>query len=65
MMHRSNAHATLLSLLTVTNIVVTILALIGFAGLIGHVWSSMELPSQSDPSRVEASTRPVSGPTPE
>ncbi len=63
-MQRSNTHATLLSLLTVTNIVVTILALIGFAGLIGHVWSSMELSSDTGPSRVEASTGPVSDPAP-
>lgn len=63
-MQRSSAHSTLLSLLTVTNIVVTILALIGFAGLVGHVWSSMELPSESNSSRVEASTQPVSNSVP-
>jgi len=63
-MQRSNTHATLLSLLTMTNIMVTLLALIGFAGLIGHVWSSMELPSGTGPSRVEAFTEPASAPAP-
>lgn len=54
---RANLHATVLSLLTVTNIAVTILALIGFVGLLGHVWSSMDHPSESERSQAETSAQ--------